>query len=63
MCGMSAVQPAEAWPKLVSKNFRNKTKQKANLDFLLKNGSDCAAEKMENFFFQKLKIGNPAYKM
>ncbi len=60
---MSAVQTAKARQKLVFKLFRKKAKQKANLDFLLKNGSDCAAEKLENFLFQKSKSKHPAYKM
>ncbi len=63
MRGMSAVQPAKACENLVSKSFRKNAKQKANLDFLLKNASDCTAEKLENFFFQVSKSENPAYKM
>ncbi len=60
---MLAIQSANPRQQLISKTFRKRAKHFVNLAFLLKNGSDCAAEKVENFFFQKLKSENPAHKM
>ncbi len=63
MCGMLAIQPANPRQQLISKTFRKRAKHFVNFDFLLKNGSDCAAEKLENFFFQKVKSEKFGFKM